>query len=165
MKPECVEIRPSRPGEAARISEIAMLSKAMHGYSPDFMERCRAELTYSEHDLSSDGMSFLVADFDRVVIGFGALMLGEKPECELEALFIHPDYVRNGLGEKLFTALSRIAIQRAYTIMYIQSDPGAAAFYERVGASYVRQSPSGSIPGRTLPVYRMELEHITPLPT
>ena len=35
--------------------------------------------------------------------------------------------------------------------MTILADPNAAAFYERMGARYLRHAPSDAIPGRTLP--------------
>ena len=33
----------------------------------------------------------------------------------------------------------------------------AAAFYERMGARYLRNAPSDAIPGRTLPFYEYDL--------
>ena len=37
------------------------------------------------------------------------------------------------------------------------ADPNAAAFYERVGATFVRNEPSDAIPGRLLPLYEYDL--------
>ena len=41
--------------------------------------------------------------------------------------------------------------------MTILADPNAAAFYERMGARYLRHAPSDAIPGRTLPFYEYDL--------
>ena len=43
------------------------------------------------------------------------------------------------------------------TELYIEADPFAAAFYERMGAVRVGEVPSASIPGRVLPAYRTDL--------
>ncbi len=40
-------IRPVDASEAAIISELAMRSKAHWGYSPEFVEACRAELSHT----------------------------------------------------------------------------------------------------------------------
>ena len=39
----------------------------------------------------------------------------------------------------------------------ILADPHAAAFYERLGARWLRNAPSDAIPGRTLPFYEYDL--------
>jgi hypothetical protein len=41
--------------------------------------------------------------------------------------------------------------------MVIEADPGAAPFYERMGAHYAGLAPSQSIPGRMLPRMLVEL--------
>jgi hypothetical protein len=48
--------------------------------------------------------------------------------------------------------------------MIIEADPGAAPFYERMGARYAGFAPSKSIPGRMLPRMQMELEEHAELP-
>jgi hypothetical protein len=45
--------------------------------------------------------------------------------------------------------------------MIIEADPGAAPFYERMGAHYAGFAPSKSIPGRMLPRMQMELEALS----
>ena len=41
--------------------------------------------------------------------------------------------------------------------MTIEADPFAAAFYERMGAVRIGVAPSGSVPGRKLPLLRFDL--------
>ena len=48
--------------------------------------------------------------------------------------------------------------------MIIEADPGAAPFYERMGARYAGFAPSKSIAGRMLPRMQMELEEQAGLP-
>jgi hypothetical protein len=48
--------------------------------------------------------------------------------------------------------------------MVIEADPGAAAFYERMGARHAGLAPSQSIAGRLLPRLLVELEKEAGLP-
>jgi hypothetical protein len=41
-------IRPARVDEAHLLSDLALRSKAYWGYSPELIEQCREELSYSE---------------------------------------------------------------------------------------------------------------------
>jgi hypothetical protein len=41
--------------------------------------------------------------------------------------------------------------------MWILSDPQAHPFYERMGADFVRETPSDVIPRRTLPLLKFDL--------
>lgn len=157
MNTNPVAIRTARPEEASLLSAIALASKAMHGYTAGFMEQCRSELTWTADDVRSDSRYILVADLEGSPVGFGILLFGERPPCDLEALFILPDHTGHGIGRQLLERLVHEARQRGYAYIEIQSDPGAAAFYEQSGAVHVRDSPSGSIPGRMLPVYHLTL--------
>jgi hypothetical protein len=44
--------------------------------------------------------------------------------------------------------------------MVIESDPGAAPFYERMGARYAGFAPSQSFPERVLPRMLLELDKL-----
>ncbi|MEL7154368.1 MAG: GNAT family N-acetyltransferase, partial [Pseudomonadota bacterium] len=63
-------------------------------------------------------------------------------------------------------ALMRWAIDRARdkhaSHMMIEADPGAAPFYERMGARIVGQVASEAIVGRTLPLLRLDLPGLAP---
>lgn len=55
-------IRPARAGEARLLSELALRSKAHWGYSKEFLEAVRAELSYSEKQLQSKRARFFVLE-------------------------------------------------------------------------------------------------------
>src|SRR5215831_12430079 len=46
-----LSIRRARPAEAGRLTEIAFAAKAIWGYSPSFMARCRASLAVDPADI------------------------------------------------------------------------------------------------------------------
>jgi GNAT superfamily N-acetyltransferase len=66
-------------------------------------------------------------------------------------LFAEPGVLRRGVGRTLFAWATDVAREKGATRLIIDSDPGAAPFYRRMGAYDLSQAPSGSIPGRMLP--------------
>ena len=60
-------------------------------------------------------------------------------------------------GRALFDAAVALARKQGAGRMTILADPNAAAFYERMGARFLRNAPSDAIPGRTLPFYEYDL--------
>ena len=76
--------------------------------------------------------------------------------AELEALWVHPSCVGRGLGSTLFNKAVAEARAQGATSLVIKSDPNAAPFYIRMGAS-----PAGSVSstpvGRRLPRLTFDL--------
>jgi GNAT superfamily N-acetyltransferase len=150
-------LRPARPEECAALSELARRSKALWGYSPEFMANCAAELTVTAACLPH----LFVLETSAGVVGFHALRIHEQRiderAAELEFLFVDPQHVRRGHGQRLLEH----APQHAREVMgvrkiVIQGDPHADAFYRAAGARRVGERASASIPGRLLPVYELD---------
>jgi len=140
-------LRPGRPGDEEILSELALRSKGHWGYSPEFLEACRAELTVRTEQLPD----VVVAEIDGAVAGF-RLLAGS----ELEALFIDPPFIGTGIGGMLLADALATARARGIHAVGLDADPGAEPFYARYGARTIGVTPSGSIPGRALP--RMEFD-------
>ena len=151
-----VTLRPARGDEADALSELALRSKAHWGYSDEFIEACRAELAVDPQDIASGRV--VVAVVDGGLAGFSTLV-GEPPVAEVEALFVEPEHigVGAGVGTTLFEALCDAARGAGFTRLLIEADPNAAGFYERQGAVKVGDRPSGSIPGRRLPLLELDI--------
>ena len=131
------------------MTELCLRSKASHGYDEAFIEACRRELTV---DPAKPGI--VVAEIGGVPAGMAEIFLsGEK--AELMKLFVEPAHQGKGVGRALFEWAVEQARQHGARALSWDGDPGAVAFYEKMGGVIVGRSPSGSIPGRTLP--RLEL--------
>ncbi|WP_231920056.1 GNAT family N-acetyltransferase [Microlunatus soli] len=146
-------IRPARAEEHATISALALRSKGHWGYSPEFLQACRAELTYRAEDC---GTGMWVADDGTGPLGFSRLA-GVPPDGELAALFVDPDAIGTGCGRLLLEHILREAAARGFRRLDLDADPGAEPFYRHFGATRIGSSPSGSIPGRVLPRLRFDL--------
>lgn len=141
-------LRPARPGEAALLSDLALRSKGHWGYDAAFLEACRDELTLRDDELARRRTT--VAELDDAVVGFGTLE-GEPPDGELGMLFVDPAAIGRGVGRALLDRLLDQARAEGFTVLTIDADPNAEAFYLAHGAVRVAAVPSASIPGRVLP--------------
>ncbi|MEJ2760318.1 MAG: GNAT family N-acetyltransferase [Gammaproteobacteria bacterium] len=153
-----MSIRKAKPTDSHLLSRIAYESKSYWGYSPEFMEACRLELTVSAEDISSGEVDYYVYQLEDEIIGFYAIKPVSKRKVELEALFVKPDFIGKAYGKALLNHAISNAIQKNFTAIEIQGDPNAEKFYLASGAKLIGKSESGSIKGRFLPVYRLELD-------
>lgn len=148
-------IRQAEPAEALAISSLALRSKAYWGYSEEFMAACREELTYSAADFRH--IDFFVAERAGILLGFYALKRLSTSEVELEALFVEPAYIGQGIGRALIEHAKATAGDKGAETMIIQGDPHAKRFYLAAGGELTGETESGSIPGRYLPTFAIRL--------
>jgi GNAT superfamily N-acetyltransferase len=147
-------LRPARVDEAATLSELALRSKAHWGYDEEFLDACRAELTVTVASIDTGAVT--VAVVGEVIAGFSA-RVDEPPVRELDALFVDPPFIGQGIGAALFAAFRAEAVADGCTRLRIGADPNALGFYERQGAVVVGERPSESVPGRRLPLLELDL--------
>lgn len=153
-------IRSAATTEAGLLSALAMRSKAYWGYSSEFLEACRAELSYSPDQIESSKLMFTVAEVAGAVTGFYALEQLSPTEFELEALFVDPNHIGKGVGLALIEHAKSTAAKLGGKSLIIQGDPNAASFYQAAGGVHTGQRESGSIAGRLLPVFTVQLEAV-----
>ncbi len=123
------------------------------------MNACHEEMTLRPRVLK---------DTTVVVVECGSRLVGvaqvcvDGLDCDLLKLFIHPEHIGQGHGAALF----RWAVQEGRRLgarrMTIEADPEAEPFYRRMGARTIGQAPSGSIPGRNLPLLDFPLTDASP---
>ncbi|MET8702360.1 GNAT family N-acetyltransferase [Kitasatospora sp. NPDC058032] len=147
-------IRPARPSEAAALSALALRSKAHWGYDAEFIEACRAELTLDPQRIGPDRTA--VAEDDGRVLGFVTLT-GAPPKGELGMIFVEPDAIGRGIGRRLMDHLRAEATALGFDRITVEADPHAEPFYLAMGAVRTGTAPSGSIPGRELPLLTLHL--------
>jgi len=153
-----VLLRPAVAGEAGELSDLAVRSKAYWGYSTAFIDACRDELTYTPDQIDSAEFTFTVAQRAGNPVGFYALQKLPARKLDLKALFVDPDHIGAGIGRALMAHAKHVAARNGATQLVIQSDPHAQAFYEHIGAAYVGEEESDSIPGRYLPTLVIRLD-------
>ena len=155
-----VEVDPARPGEAGELSEIARRAKASWGYPEVWLDSWREELTLSEEYL---GAATVLVARERDGRPLAVAAIEESPGAtgsgNLEHLWVEPSAQGRGLGRRMVAAAVETARSRGLASLEIASDPGAEAFYLRLGARRVGSVPApmpGS-PERVLPLLVLDL--------
>ena len=143
-----IDIRRALVSEAAQLTDLAMRSKAMWGYDERFMAMCLEELTVQITAIAAGNV--WVAEADGAVVGLLELIL-EGGSAEIRMIFVEPVWVRSGVGRVLWAHAETHALAFGADSLELDADPNAMPFYERMGMRQVGESPSGSIPERTLP--------------
>ncbi|WP_398468767.1 GNAT family N-acetyltransferase [Tardiphaga sp.] len=141
-------LRAARPDEAGALTELCMRSKAVWGYDAAFMAACRDELTITSAMMARTILR--IAESEGRMIGMVQLDLAGAVAV-LDKLYVDPAALRSGAGRALLQWAMTAAREAGAGTMAIDADPGAAAFYRRMGAVDDGEAPSGSIPGRMLP--------------
>ena len=141
-------VRRAEPSEATVLSGLALRSKGFWGYSPDFLQACRPDLTLTRECIATNPVYVLEAPSR--IVGFYGLQ-GSGIEIELVYLFVEPDMIGRGHGTRLGRHAVEMARRTGALRLVIFSDPGARTFYERLGAICVREDPSHVDPTRKLP--------------
>ncbi len=150
------KIRNAKVSEAELLTALALRSKASNGYDATFMAQCVEEL-------SVDGAAIAAGDTwlgetEAGQIG-GFVQFGTKDNAAIvEALFIEPAAQGSGLGRQLWQTLEIRAWEANLQRILVDSDPNAVPFYHAMGCRKIGDTPSGSIPGRLLPVLEKRLK-------
>lgn len=153
-----ITIRPALLNEAGALSALCFRSKAHWGYGDEFMARSRAALTISPEFIAT-GRVFVAEPEGCGPLGVASVApLAEKGDYDLVHLFVDPTTMLKGVGRLLFEAAANKARADGAQRLVIQSDPHAAGFYRRLGATDAGEAPSESVPGRMLPVLRFVLD-------
>jgi len=152
---DLVTIHNAVPEDAAYLSELALRSKAYWGYSSEFIESCKRELTYQPGQIADDRFHFVVAKLGSVIVGFYALEAITPKQFELGALFVEPKHIGTGLGRKLMEHALDTAAGKSGESVLIQGDPNAEKFYLDAGAKLIGTRESGSVAGRHLPLFEI----------
>jgi N-acetylglutamate synthase-like GNAT family acetyltransferase len=144
-------IREARADEAGVLTQLAMRAKAAWGYDDAFMEACRDELTLTPEKIAR--WKVWVAEADGVVAGMIALNL-DNDVAQLEDFFVEPGLQGRGVGRALMATLLAACRSTGVEMLEVDADPNAEDIHARLGFETFARSPSGSIPGRTLPRMR-----------
>lgn len=145
-------IRKAQNEDCNLLSEIAFKSKAYWGYSKEFMDKCRDDLTITVPYIEKNPV-YVMEDGSKIT-AFYSFSLEDK---KLEALFIDPDHIGKGLGKALWSDLLNKAKQLNFEEFTIDSDPNAEAFYLKMGAKKIGEIPSTVFPGRSLPLLSVKV--------
>ena len=114
----------------------------------------RPALAVSPEQIAA-GDVWIATDAQGSIAGLVALGPGNQAHAlDLDKLFVEPRRIRAGVGRRLLSHAIAEARRRGARRLTILSDPFAAGFYQRNGATCIGGAPSDAVPGRMLPLFR-----------
>ena len=147
-------IRPASANEATALTKIALDAKRHWGYPEHWIRHWTSDLTITP-DFIRDNHVY-VAEDNGEVQGFYALCVsGDK--AELEHMWVAPTRIGTGIGKELFLDAMEQAAKLNVDAVEISSDPNAAGFYKRMGATQIGEVDS-PIDGQDRKLPRLKIE-------
>jgi N-acetylglutamate synthase-like GNAT family acetyltransferase len=147
-------IRSASPEDAQTLTTIALDAKRHWGYPENWIKHWESDLTISS-DFIRDNHVY-VAEDNGEIRGFYALCVaGDK--AELEHLWVTPAMIGTGIGKELFLDAMERAAKLNVNAVEISSDPNAAGFYKRMGATQIGEIDS-SIEGQPRKIPRLKTQ-------
>lgn len=130
-------IRPAATTEASALTSMALEAKRYWGYPEHWIKHWESDLTISS-DFIHDNHVY-VAEENGQIQGFYALIVtGNK--AELDHMWVKPTLIGTGIGKELFLDAMERAAALKVSAVEISSDPNAAGFYRRMGATEIGET-------------------------
>ena len=132
-------IRSASPEDASTLTTIALDAKRYWGYPEHWIKHWESDLTISS-DFIRDNHVY-VAEENGEIRGFYALCVANS-KAELEHMWVTPAVIGTGVGKELFLDAMERAAKLDVGSVEISSDPNAAGFYKRMGATQIGETDS-----------------------
>ena len=71
-----------------------------------------------------------MAEGNNRLVGFASLCI-DRPQ--IAGMFVHPDFVRQGIGTRLIKEIESVAIEKGYKTLDVMSSLSAVKFYQANG--------------------------------
>lgn len=144
-------IRDAQPDEAyaleslqRRASDVWAEYRALLAAHPDAIA--------PPHRAIEEGRVRVAVDVSGLLLGFSVVLPVEHGRCELDDLFVEPDWMRCGIGRMLVRDLATRAAAAGASYVDVIANPNALGFYARLGFEITGQTSTrfGSAPRMTL---------------
>jgi GNAT superfamily N-acetyltransferase len=146
-------IRSASPDDAATLTTIALDAKRYWGYPEHWIKHWESDLTITPEFIRDNHV--YVDEADGEIRGFYALCVtGNK--ADLEHMWVRPEAIGTGVGKELFLDAMERAAKLNVEAVEIASDPNAAGFYKRMGATQIGEIDS-PIDGQSRKLPRLKI--------
>jgi putative acetyltransferase len=99
--------------------------------------------------------TLIAEDLDRIPIGFISF-----ERFQISGLFVHPDYLRQGVGSKLLEQLELLAVEQRIKTLVVLSSIESIDFYQKHGYQFKRETGFFSQNSIWIPCQLLEKELI-----
>jgi GNAT superfamily N-acetyltransferase len=144
-------VRDARADEASALESIQRRASDVW---PEYREPLaeHPEAIAPPHQAIAEGRVRVVADGSGPPLGFSVVLPVRDGRCELDDLFVEPDWMRRGIGRLLVHDLADRAAEAGATHVDVIANPNAVGFYARLGFVVTGQTSTefGDAPRMTL---------------
>ncbi len=139
------------------INHLLRISKGYWGYDDEFLDSFIKKLGITTTYIDKHTIKLFKID-DRLA-GFFNFIINDDGLLELDNFFLHPDYIGQGIGRKLWNACCQTAKELGKDKFILWSEPNAENFYLKMGCVKIgfRQAPL--LPKRYSPLLKYKMQN------
>jgi putative acetyltransferase len=165
--PRPVRVRDATPRDApaiCRVHEAAIAAFGPDAYDDAQVAAWRGDRSAADYEVGADGERWLVAERGGALAGFGVVVegvgeeFGVESDAEVQAVYVHPEAARSGVGTALLAALEGHAREFGADDAALHASLNAVGFYERRGYERVAERDHEFGDGVTGTVVEMRTE-------
>ncbi len=154
--------RDAKSSDITSINALKRAAMAYWGYDDEFLDKF-IEVTGITKDYLDKNITKLLY-MGNELLGFYSFKFIEEGRIELNDLYVHPDYIGRGFGNKLWAACCKKARELDKNEFIIWSEPHAEDFYLKKGCAKIGTRPSVVVPNRYPSVLKYKItKEATPL--
>ncbi|BAY81256.1 hypothetical protein NIES267_07320 [Calothrix parasitica NIES-267] len=131
-----VNIRQSKPEDLESLLQLQADSlRTLSLYNSNQIEsliRSQKIPKFQSHE------TIFVAEYENKIVGFTYFLI--FLEFRLNGIFVHPDFMRRGIGTKLLNAIEQVAIERKCRVINVMASLSSVDFYKANGYQVIRTS-------------------------
>ncbi|HEV2613206.1 MAG TPA: GNAT family N-acetyltransferase [Gammaproteobacteria bacterium] len=135
-----MKLRKALPEEADVLNQFIRASKAVWGYSEDFLDEYIKNWGITKESIEKS--SIKVLEHDGEIHGVFRLAKNKKKNAELDLFFVNPKFIKTGIGRKMWGIIDESARAKKWKGFELVVDPNAEKFFHRMGAKTVRVAES-----------------------
>jgi ribosomal protein S18 acetylase RimI-like enzyme len=130
------QIRQLQPEDSETILELqaSSLRTLTSGYNSQQIEslvRSQASARLAKDEIG------IVAEYQDEIIGFASILIYQS---RISGVYVHPNFMRQGIGTKLLAAVEEIAVNQMHKVMHVTASLPAVNFYQARGYQLINKS-------------------------
>jgi len=151
-----ISVRRAKTEDAEQICQVHITSVrelCKSDYTPEQIEAWVSKLNPEGHRQAIENLTkvMFVAETEGRIAGFSELF-----ESEVNAVYVHPNYSRQGVGKLLLNLLEKEAIAQQINELQLSASTNAKPFYQACGYQVIEYSFHILHSGLKIPCVRME---------
>ncbi len=153
-----MHIRPATEADADRILELhvrAIREICSRDYTPEQIQAWAGPKLAAHYLEPIRGQRLVVAEHAGRVVGMGDYHVTANEIC---AVYVDPDFGRQGIGRALFQAVAGALKARGFKDAVLDASLNSVGFYQAMGCRIVEQRMHPFRPGGSIPCVRMTIE-------